>query len=77
MTPGAASISSLTTFIINGMATHDIQRMGYQPDRIKLLYTMVVADPARGLLNREKGTKEKESLTRSLPNQNSTVPTTY
>ena len=33
-----------------------IQRIGYQPEK-KLLYT--VANPARGLLNREKKKKKK------------------
>ena len=44
----------LNVFVVIVVVSH-IHRIGCQPE--KLLYT--VANPARGLLNREKRTKEK------------------
>ena len=44
--------------IIGCIVVSHIQRIGCQPEKnYEVLYT--VANPARGLLNREKGTKEK------------------
>ena len=48
-------MSSAVVVVVVVVVVSHIQRIGCQPE--KLLYT--VANPARGLLNREKRTKEK------------------
>ena len=52
---GAANTKPLHGIVVVVVVSH-IQRIGCQPEK-KLLYT--VANPARGLLNREKKKKKK------------------
>ena len=47
----------LLLFKEKSVVVSHIQRIGCQPEKTTVLYT--VANPARGLLNREKRTKEK------------------
>ena len=51
------SLGMLPTNTVVVVVVSHIQRIGCQPEKTTVLYT--VANPARGLLNREKRTKEK------------------